>query len=423
MMKCKLGDLFEIQQGYAFKSEKYIDNSPYLLCTLGNIGEDNHFKYVDDGKKSYYPDDFPHEYILEEGDLIIPLTEQVIGLLGNTAFVPHTEGYQFVLNQRVGRIYPYQGKADKYYLHYLLKSNLVKKQIEATASATKQRNTSPDKVYDVDVWVPAYDEQIKIGKFMYLLEQKYNVNQNINDELFSIAKGIFDYWFLQYNFPDENGMPYKNNKGDMVYCKELDMDIPCDWKVGSLYKIADFINGLACQKYRPAEGEPFLPVIKITEMHDGITDATEHVSINIPEDKMIFDGDILFSWSASLETMFWYGGPAGLNQHIFKVVPLTGYSFYTFMQLNAYISNFRRIAQSRKTTMGHITAEHLHHSKIAIPPIELIKKYDEKVAVIFQQIKKNNAENLYLMNLEDYLLPLIINGQVKFNRMKDKDEV
>ena len=413
MKKCKLGDLFEIQQGFAFKSEKYIEKSEYLLCTLGNVGEDNHFKFVADNKTNYYPDEFPHEYILNEGDLIIPLTEQVIGLFGNTAFIPETKGYKFVLNQRVGRIMPYEGKADKYYLHYLLATNLVRKQIEATASATKQRNTSPDKIYDVDVWVPDYPIQKRIGESLYNLERKYILNHKINDELMEIAKKLFDYWFLQYDFPNEDGNPYKLSGGEMIWNEELEEYIPDGWEVGNLYKIADFINGLACQKYRPKEGEESLPVIKITEMHEGITNETERVSLNIPEKHKIYDGDILFSWSATLETMFWYGGAGGLNQHIFKVVPKHGHKYYVYMHLNAYISNLARIAESRKTTMGHITTSHLEQSKVAIPPESLMKLYDEKVEEIFNLIKQNNQENISLEHLEQFLLPLITNGQIE----------
>lgn len=182
MKKCKLGDLFEIKQGYAFKSEKYLFSGMYVLCTLGNISADNNFKY-DLSKANYYPDEFSHSFILAEGDLIIPLTEQAVGLFGNTAFVPHTVGFQFVLNQRVGKVVPKEDAADKYYLHYLLSTELVRTQIEATATGTSQRNTSPEKIYDVTVWVPELALQRKIGKTLFDLERKVNKNEQINDNL------------------------------------------------------------------------------------------------------------------------------------------------------------------------------------------------------------------------------------------------
>ena len=181
MKKCRLGDLFSIQQGFAFKSEKYLTKGRYVLCTLGNISSDNNFKY-DLSKANYYPDDFPKNFVLKEGDLIIPLTEQTFGLFGNTAFVPHTENFQFVLNQRVGKVIPKEN-VDKYYLHYLLSTDLVRNQIEATATGTSQRNTSPESIYDVIVWVPDYEKQKKIGKTLYDLERKINNNNAINNNL------------------------------------------------------------------------------------------------------------------------------------------------------------------------------------------------------------------------------------------------
>ena len=127
MNKCKLGDLLYIKQGYAFKSEKYVECSKYRLCTLGNFDSNNDFKFNDE-KATYYSDDFPKEFLLNEGDLVLPLTEQTPGLFGNSAFIPNTSDYQFVLNQRVGKVIA-KDNADIVYLHYLLSTKLVRDQI------------------------------------------------------------------------------------------------------------------------------------------------------------------------------------------------------------------------------------------------------------------------------------------------------
>ena len=113
----------------------------------------------------------------------MPLTEQVIGLFGNTAFVPDMDDISFVLNQRVGKITPIEGRADKYYLHYLLATNLVKDQLEYRASGTRQRNISPSDIYDVEVYIPDIETQRKIGETLYKLEKKINTNNKINDNL------------------------------------------------------------------------------------------------------------------------------------------------------------------------------------------------------------------------------------------------
>ena len=234
---------------------------------------------------------------------------------------------------------------------------------------------------------------------------------NINDNLQQTIQTIYDYWFTQFDFPDENGNPYRSSGGAMVLNNDLKKAIPAGWETNSLLVIADFVNGLACQKYRPKKGESSLPVIKISEMHDGITDSTELVKSTIPEKYIINNGDILFSWSASLEVMRWYGGKGGLNQHIFRVNPIKyGYN-YTYLQLLNYVIHFIRIAQSRKTTMGHITADHLKQSRIAIPPREIAEKFEKIVEPLFDAMKNLEMQNYNLKNLRNWLLPMLMNGQ------------
>lgn len=129
---------------------------------------------------------------------------------------------------------------------------------------------------------------------------------------------------MQFDFPDENGKPYKSSGGKMVWNEKLRKYIPEGWHCGSLLDIAEYTNGLACQKFRPIDNN-YLPVIKIKEMRDGITSETERVRSDINDDVKVYDGDVLFSWSASLEIMLWAYGKGGLNQHIFKVTSKNGY--------------------------------------------------------------------------------------------------
>ena len=147
-----------------------------------------------------------------------------------------------------------------------------------------------------------------------------------------MAKQLYDYWFVQFDYPNKNGKSYKSSGGTMTYNENLKRYIPENWHCGNLFEIATFTNGLACQKFRPEDGEVPLPVIKIREMHDGISSDTEDVSPNIPESVKVYNGDVLFSWSASLEVMLWAYGLGGLNQHIFKVTSANDFpkSFYYF---------------------------------------------------------------------------------------------
>ena len=182
MNKAKLGDLLRIKHGFAFKSENYVNRSQYALITLANISSTNNFQFNEE-KTTFYGAEFPKEFILKPDDLIMPLTEQVVGLFGNSAFVPAIDGITFVLNQRVGKVIPNEKKADKYYLHYLLSTDSVREQLEYRASGTRQRNIAPSDVYDVEVVVPSLKQQRTIGRLLYDLEKKVNNNNRINDNL------------------------------------------------------------------------------------------------------------------------------------------------------------------------------------------------------------------------------------------------
>ena len=231
-----------------------------------------------------------------------------------------------------------------------------------------------------------------------------------------MAKQLYDYWFVQFDFPNEEGKPYKSNGGKMVWNKKLKRDIPEGWYCGSLLEIAQYTNGLACQKFRPTDNNR-LPVIKIKEMHDGISSETEFVKSDIPESVKVYNGDVLFSWSASLEVMLWAYGDGGLNQHIFKVTSNNGYprSFY-YYQLIDYIGNFKRMAEARKTTMGHITQDHLKQSTIALPPnTDIANKLEDMLSIVFDTIINKSQEIMNLTKQRDELLPLLMNGQVSVN--------
>ena len=306
-------------------------------------------------------------------------------------------------------------KVDYQYFFYLLISDSITNYLcgqNANTSGSHKR-ISPADLLEIPVKLPSMPEQKAIGKILSDIDSKIALNKAINHNLVAMAKQLYDYWFVQFDFPNQDGKPYKSNGGKMVWNEKLKREIPEGWSTGSLLDIAVYTNGLACQKFRPINDNR-LPVIKIKEMHDGITSETEYVRGDIPEANKIYDGDILFSWSASLEIMLWSYGLGGLNQHIFKVTSKNEYprSFY-FYQLTDYIDHFKKIAEARKTTMGHITQDHLQQSIIPLPPTnDIANKLEQKLCPIFNAIISNNQEIISLTKQRDELLPLLINGQV-----------
>ena len=262
--------------------------------------------------------------------------------------------------------------------------------------------------------IPPISEQKRISSVISTLDKKIALNRQINQNLEAMAKQLYDYWFVQFDFPNEEGKPYKSSGGEMVWNEKLKRNIPVGWHCGNLFEIAVFTNGLACQKFRPKDDEVPLPVIKIREMHDGISVDTEEVTSNIPESVKVYNGDVLFSWSASLEVMLWAYGLGGLNQHIFKVTSANDFpkSFYYF-QLLDYVDVFKKMAEARKTTMGHITQDHLQQSTTAIPDNkDIADKFEELISPIFKQIVKLQEEISNFIKQRDELLPLLMNGQI-----------
>lgn len=278
---------------------------------------------------------------------------------------------------------------------------LVNLNIRKICAGSGQPFLSYNDLNELPITFPPLPEQKKIASVLSALDDKIALNKKMNQKLERMAKRLYDYTFLQCA------------GHQTTYNKTLNRNIPAGWEVDNLYRIADFTNGLACQKYRPMTERDKLPVIKIREMHDGITADTEFVRSDIPEKVIVYPGDLLFSWSASLEVMVWNGVKGGLNQHIFKVTPKEYFSlYYVYFQLKDYIGNFKRMAEARKTTMGHITTDHLNQSRIAIPDEETMKRFSSRVTPLFKKQLVNSQQIETLTTQRNTLLPLLMTGQV-----------
>ena len=307
-----------------------------------------------------------------------------------------------------------------YFVYLFFQSHLFKKQINRLISGSAQPQLPISILETVSIPQLTLDEQKEIIFNIKSIDQKIQINNQINQELEAMAKILYDYWFVQFDFPDQNGKPYKSSGGKMVYNPELKREIPEGWVVDSLWNIANFYNGLAMQKYRPDTTEDdYLPVIKIREMINGFSKDTEKARLDIPTEAVVERGDILFSWSATLEVIIWGKERGALNQHIFKVTSDTYPKSFIYFELKSYLKVFKAIAELRKTTMGHITQDHLKQAKIVVPPIEIISKLDAKLQPIMlkQQILEN--QNQELTQLRDWLLPMLMNGQVKVGNYTD----
>ncbi|HEP1569627.1 TPA: restriction endonuclease subunit S [Streptococcus suis] len=322
-----------------------------------------------------------------------------------------------VTNQQINSIIVNEN-FDSDYIYYLLKNNYAVLRNAASGSTAIPilNKTDFDNLrFKVELNL---NEQRKMVSILSTIDDKIETNNQINEELEAMAKTLYEYWFVQFDFPDENGKPYKSSGGKMVYNDQLKREIPEGWGVDSLWNIATFYNGLAMQKFRPAsETDESLPVIKIREMFSGFSKDTEKASTAIPKEAIIEAGDILFSWSATLEVILWGGEKGALNQHIFKVTSEKYPKSFIYNELRSYLKVFKTIAELRKTTMGHITQDHLKQAMIIVPPNDLIDEIHNRISPILKQQLDLKQQNQELTQLRDWLLPMLMNGQV---RVEDK---
>ena len=190
-------------------------------------------------------------------------------------------------------------------------------------------------------------------------------------------------------------------------------ELPDGWTSGSLLDIANYLNGLAMQKFRPADGESGLPVLKIKELRQGSCDASSELcSPSIKPEYIVHDGDAIFSWSGSLLVDLWCGGTCGLNQHLFKVTSDKYPKWFYYAWTAHHLARFVAIAADKATTMGHIKREELAKAEVVIPDAASMERIGGILQPMYDLIISNRIENRKLAALRDTILPQLMSGEL-----------
>ncbi len=265
-------------------------------------------------------------------------------------------------------------------------------------------------IEDVDILLPSKPTQDRIVDILKSLDDKIEVNRRINENLEQQAQALFKSWFVDF-------APFRNKP----FVKSELGSIPEGWSVVSLSSIADYINGLAMQKYRPNEGEIGLPVLKIKELGQGrIDNNSELCSPSLIGEKYIIDdGDIIFSWSGTLMVKIWCGGRCGLNQHLFIVNPRKYPKWFVYQWTKFHLDNFIRIAKDKAVTMGHIKRGELDKAKVLIPDFNSMERIDSFMKSIHQKMITNELQTRNLASIRDTLLPRLMSGELKIKDIED----
>ncbi|QJU09593.1 restriction endonuclease subunit S [Candidatus Saccharibacteria bacterium oral taxon 488] len=304
----------------------------------------------------------------------------VIGRSGSIGGGQYVESDFWPLNTTLW-VKDFKGNDEKF-IYYTLKSLDFSSFNVGAAVPTLNRNH----LSALKVRIPDVDKQKKIANILGSLDEKIELNRRMNETLEQLGQALFRHYFV-----------------DNPEAKS--------WDKKPLDEIANFLNGLAMQKYPKINGQRTLPVIKIREMSSGITDSTDIASANIPEEYIVHDGDLLFSWSGTLMVKFWSGGDGALNQHLFKVTSDKYPEWLYYYWTKYYLDQFISIAKSKATTMGHIQRKHLKQAEVIIPPN--IEEMTSEFTSIIDQIKTNLFEINSLVNIRSSLLPKLISGEIE----------
>ena len=423
-----LENLIDVKHGFAFAGEHiYEEPQGDVLLTPGNFAIGGGFK---GDKFKYFRGPVPNEFVLHEGDLVVTMTDlsKEADTLGFPAFVPASRnGRRFLHNQRLGKVLLKNPEAlEARYLYYVMCSQEYRHEVLASATGTTVKHTSPDRIRRFRFPCAPPPEQRAIAHILGTLDDKIELNRRTNETLEAMARSLFKSWFVDFEpvrakaEGRDPGLPQP--LADLFPARLVDSElgeIPEGWEVKSLDEIARYLNGLPLQKYPPEEGRS-LPVIKIAQLRAGNTSGADRASADLDPDYVVNDGDILFSWSGSLECVLWAGGPGALNQHLFKVTSDKCPRWLCYLGTYQHLADFRHIAAGKATTMGHIQRHHLSDAKLPVPPPALLRAMDPVIEPIVESTWRRAVQSRTLAAIRDSLLPKLISGEL---RVKNTDRI
>ena len=421
LKKYKLGDLAQVTRGASLSGEYYATQGNYIRLTCGNFDyRNNCFKENQSKDNIYYVGDFKEEFLLEKGDIITPLTEQAIGLLGSTARIP--ESGKYIQSQDIAKIDCNENLLDKDFAFYLISSACVKQQLSAAAQQTKIRHTSPDKIKECTVWIPSLDIQKRIGRILTDIDNKIAINRQINDNLEAMAKQLYDYWFVQFDFPNEDGKPYKSSGGVMVYNERLKREVPIGWEVENLIDFAEIKNGATPSTADEANYGGDIVWITPKDLSDQQSKFVYQGERNITKQgfdscstSMLPTNSVLMSSRAPIGLVSIAKHEVCTNQGFKSFIPKNiENSIYLYYYIKHHIKQIEQLGTG--TTFKEVSRDDLCKFPILVVGAnEAYKQWIELQDEIANKQFVLTKEIAVLTKQRDELLPLLMNGQAVVN--------
>ena len=413
LKKYALSSLYDMSSGISSTKEQAGHGSPFVsFSTVFN----NYF----------LPDDLPdlmdtsakeqEIYSIKKGDTLITRTSETIDELAMSCVA--TKDYPgATFSGFTKRLRPKtQGIAYYKYMAFYLRSAWFRKAVTNNAFMTLRASFNEDIFSFLNVYLPDYDVQVRIGDFLYSIEQKMDVNKRIGVELEDMAKTLYDYWFTQFDFPNEEGKPYRSSGGVMEWNQQLKREIPKGWVAKSISSLCDILSGYSFSSATYSDKGKY-KLITIKNVQDtGINlDVDNHIEClpeNIPEFCKLSYGDILMSLTGNVGRVgIMYTKNCLLNQRVALIRPKQSY-------LSGYLYILFRSAQMR-TLMENIATGTSQKNLSPVDTGKILIPYDEKnvdrfcdtINVIIDKITFCQKENHELTELRDWLLPMLMNGQ------------
>ena len=419
LKKCLLGELIAVTRGASLSGNYYSTKGEYIRLTCGNFDyRNNCFKDNTSKDNLFYTGEFKEEFLLEMGDIITPLTEQAMGLLGTTARIP--ESGKYIQSQDIALVKCKVGKIDPTFCYYLISSRLVRNQLSVAAQQTKIRHTSPDKIKACTVWIPELDDQKAIGRLLASLDEKIQLNKRINDNLEAMAKQLYDYWFVQFDFPNEEGKPYKSSGGAMVYNEKLKREIPQGWHCYELNKWLEIKSGFAFKSETYiSKGKFKVVTIKNVQDHHLDTSSCDYVN-EIPQGMKewcsLSVNDRLISLTGNCGRLcIVTEKDLLLNQRVGLLACNDEYIDYAYLLLSSEEYQTLSNNLAKGAAQANLSPVDLCKNIAVLPKLDVLEKFNRQIKPIVASYIQNDIQIADLTKQRDELLPLLMNGQATVN--------
>lgn len=378
----------------------------------------------DHRKFRYYINDEKFEVMkrfkVQENDLIISCS----GTIGKVSIIKENDPVG-IISQALLILRPNTSLAIPEFLYYYFSSHYGYYDLTSVSSGSVQVNVANRKIIEkTKIRLPPISKQIVIVNKLssidgMLSNQKKSINTT--EQLISV---LFRSWFIDFDpvkAKSEGKLPFGMDEETAALFPDSFVDselgpIPTGWELCSILELGDFLNGVASQKYPVTNEDDSLPVVKIREMQSGVTEKSDWASTSTPQKYHINEGEILFSWAATLLVQHWQGNKAILNQHIFKVTPSENFpEWFVYQYLTSELWKFQRMATAGETMMGHIKRKDLQQHFIVIPPNQLLKKLSETMNPLYSLSKSISINQKHITSIRDALLPKLMSGELKVN--------